>query len=112
MKRPPPVDRKRHPGDERWLPGPLGHVAVEDAGQLGLRSHRGADALGEQEVLDRAVSRASSAVTVMNALTIGWRAPIRWSTASTTATGESCFVRMCRASVSASVSVIRIARVG
>jgi hypothetical protein len=59
----------------------------------------------------RAASRASSTVTVMNAFTVGWRASIRWSTASTTATAESCFVRICWASVSASVSVIRMARV-
>ena len=60
----------------------------------------------------RAASRASSAVTVMKAFTVGWRASMRSSTASTTATGESSLVRICRARVSASVSTMRMARVG
>ena len=54
----------------------------------------------------RAASRASSAVTVMKAFTIGWSASIRRSTASTTATGEMAFVRICRARVSASVWIM------
>ena len=51
----------------------------------------------------RAASRASSAVTVMNAFTVGWSASIRRSVASTTSTGETSLVRICRARVSASI---------
>ena len=54
----------------------------------------------------RAVSRASSAVTVMNALTVGWSASMRASTASTTATGDTSLERIRRARVSASTSIM------
>jgi hypothetical protein len=42
----------------------------------------------------------------MKAFTVGWSASMRRSTASTTATGEMAFVRICRARVSASVWII------
>src|SRR4029077_20743166 len=56
----------------------------------------------------RAAARASSAVTVMNAFTVGWSASIRASTASTTATGETCLSRMRRGRVAGSASPSRL----